>query len=131
MSVIDDYVKEIETLLSTLPLKLSTRIQAENRGDIALYLKVEIVFADGSELHAREYFAALPAFTKIAYSYHYQDNISNMIFRYDNTEHYPEISTYPHHKHLRDTVIHSRETSLKEVVDKILYLLFKTKKHEQ
>jgi hypothetical protein len=93
MSAIDDYVKDIEALLGALPLKLSTRIQCENRGDIALYLKVEIVFVDESELYAREYFAALPSFTKVAYSYHYQSCVKSLIFRYDNAEHHPEIST--------------------------------------
>ena len=127
MSVIDDYVKDVEALLGSLPLKLSTRVQAENRGDIALYMKVEIIFVDESELHVREYFATLPVFTRIAYSYHYQNREKDLIFRYDNAEHHPEISTYPHHKHLMDTVKDSKEIILKEVVDEVLHLLFKGK----
>lgn len=33
----------------------------------------EIVFVDGSELHFKEYFIAIPVLKRLAYSYHYQD----------------------------------------------------------
>jgi len=33
------------------------------------------------------------------YSYQYSDVEGNTLFRYDNVPHYPEISTYPDHKH--------------------------------
>lgn len=127
MSTIEDYIKDIEALLGLLPFKLSTRVEAENRGDIALYMRVEIVFIDESELHVREYLAALPEFTKIAYSYHYQSREKDLIFRYDNAEHHPEISTYPHHKHLKNSLMDSREITLRVVIDEVLHLLFKGK----
>jgi hypothetical protein len=28
------------------------------------------------------------------------DSANQMIFRYDNAPHHPEIATFPHHKHL-------------------------------
>ena len=36
---------------------------------------------------------------KTDYTYHYQDRQNNLIFRYDNAPHHPEVSTHPHHKH--------------------------------
>lgn len=128
MSAIEAYIKSVEELLTSLPSKLSSTLKLENRGDIALYIKAEIVFTDRSELHAREYFTTLPGFNKIAYSYHYQNNKKELIFRYDNAEHHPEISTYPHHKHLLDTVVSSKKPSFKETIDEILLFLYKSKK---
>jgi len=33
------------------------------------------------------------------YAYHYQTPDGIMIFRYDNTPHFPNLATFPHHKH--------------------------------
>lgn len=37
---------------------------------------------------------------KVEYGYHYQDADDNLIFRYDNSPHYPDLATFPHHKHV-------------------------------
>lgn len=37
---------------------------------------------------------------KTRYAYHYQDSQEQLLFRYDNAPHYPEITTFPHHKHV-------------------------------
>ncbi|WP_353737734.1 MULTISPECIES: toxin TumE [Microcystis] len=34
------------------------------------------------------------------YRYHFQDEQNNLVFRYDSTPHFPNLSTFPHHKHL-------------------------------
>ena len=34
------------------------------------------------------------------YRYHFMNDDDQLIFRYDNAFHHPEISTFPHHKHL-------------------------------
>lgn len=39
MSVIEEYVKDLEKFINQIPYRLSTKIHAENRGDIALYLR--------------------------------------------------------------------------------------------
>lgn len=120
MSVITEYVKNIENYLNEIPFRLSTKIEVENRGDVALYLKGEIVFIDGSELHIKEYFIAIPTLSKLAYSYHYQDKNKKLVFRFDNAEHHSEVKTYPNHKHLKDTVLSSKGVSLKEAIDEII-----------
>ena len=37
---------------------------------------------------------------KLEYVYHYQDGQAQLVFRYDNSPHHPEIDTFPHHKHV-------------------------------
>jgi len=99
MPVITEYLEDIESFLNNIPFRLSTKIHVENRGDIALYLRGEISFIDGSGFYFKEYFIALPVFKKLAYSYHYQHKDEKLIFRFDNAEHHTEIETYPHHRH--------------------------------
>lgn len=34
------------------------------------------------------------------YSYHWQDASGNLIMRWDNAPHYPDLPFYPHHQHI-------------------------------
>ena len=84
MSAIAEYLRDLEKFLDSIPFRLSTNVNVENRGGIALYLRGEIEFVNGSQLHFREYFIAIPVLRKLAYSYHYQDKDKEIIFRFDN-----------------------------------------------
>ena len=42
-----------------------------------------------------------------------------MIIRWDNSPHYPEHLTFPHHKHMNDQVSESKEITLKDVLEVI------------
>lgn len=49
---------------------------------------------------------------KLKYRYHYMNEANQLIFRYDNANHHPQIKTFPHHKHIKDGVIESSEPHL-------------------
>ena len=55
------------------------------------------------------------------YRFHFMDSADKMIFRYDNAPHHPKITTYPHHKHIRDEekVIQSKEIGVRDVLSEI------------
>jgi len=42
-----------------------------------------------------------------------------MLFRYDNAPHYPEITSHPHHKHISENVIPSKAPSLEDILEEI------------
>ena len=54
--------------------------------------------------------------TAIDYRYHFQDGQNNLIFRYDNTPHFPNLSSFPHHKHLVDRVIACDQPNIAVVI---------------
>jgi len=60
---------------------------------------------------------------KIRYAYHYQNKDGEIIFRYDNSPHYPDINTYPHHKHVGSQIepaeIHDLSEILREIEESI------------
>jgi hypothetical protein len=61
--------------------------------------------------------------TAIDYRYHFQDGQNNLIFRYDNTPHFPDLLSFPHHKHLADQVISCNQSSIATVIqDAIAFL---------
>ncbi|MCK4398753.1 MAG: hypothetical protein KAV25_07155 [Methanophagales archaeon] len=39
--------------------------------------------------------------TRPKYRFHLMDSADRMVFRFDNAPHHPEVTTYPHHKHIR------------------------------
>ena len=61
---------------------------------------------------------------KLRYAYHYQNESGEVIFRYDNAPHYPNILTYPHHKHVGSVVEPAQIPDLCEVLSEIEQLIF-------
>jgi hypothetical protein len=93
---------------------------------IGVKFNSELLFYDGSRLSIVEQLEPVGGrdYKRIAYKYHYQDQNGGLIFRYDNSPHYPHLSTFPDHKHLGHTIIASKPPDLNEVladIDAIIY----------
>ena len=57
----------------------------------------------------------------VRYSFYLRDRLGRCVFRYDNAAHYPEMSTFPHHKHVGPDKVageHLRP-SLRHVLDEV------------
>lgn len=50
------------------------------------------------------------------YRYHCQNEQNQLIFRYDNTPHFPDLPSFPNHKHLPDHVVASDKPDIEQVV---------------
>jgi len=83
------------------------------------YLKLVIKFINITYLHAKEYFDV----SERNYSFHWQDQEGQLISRWDNAPHFPNINTFPHHKHIESEVVPSNEISLEEVISIIEKLI--------
>jgi hypothetical protein len=89
--------------------------------DVGL-VRGDILFVDGSRLHVREFLHALQGrVQRYMYVYHYQDASGAMVFRYDNSGHYPHLDGAPHHKHdgPLQVVPMSNEPDLAHVLEEI------------
>ncbi len=82
------------------------------------FIEGEIIFEDESKLHFAEV-KNTDRMEKNKYRYHYMDENDSMIFRYDNARHYPDLATFPHHKHTIQNVIEAKEPNLNEVLAEI------------
>ncbi|MCL4262367.1 MAG: hypothetical protein KJ069_04100 [Anaerolineae bacterium] len=98
--------------------------RSNRRGTISGRLK----FHDGSLLDFGEVLIVQNRQVgKLRYAYHYQNVSSEVIFRYDNAPHYPNLPTHPHHKHVGSTAVEpSLAPDLSEVLREIEQLIFKT-----
>jgi hypothetical protein len=108
-------------LLGNLPFVASSSVNLEKRGDLAGFIRGEVEFKNGSSLlFFRELMDLRQPLQKVMYAYHYQTSDGELIFRYDNTAHHSEVSTFPHHKHLEhDDVTSSEPPSLEQVLREI------------
>lgn len=95
------------------------QIEMYEHEGLLLRIKLHIVLIDGSILHVKEYrFADLSR----KYAYHWADSDGSLKIRWDNAEHWPEIATFPHHKHigLNNLPCASTETSFEAVLNQIV-----------
>ncbi len=53
----------------------------------------------------------------IGYRYHFQDRKNSLVFRYDNTPHFQEHDTYPHHKHISERVVSVNQPAILDVIE--------------
>jgi hypothetical protein len=60
---------------------------------------------------------------KRRYSYHVFRKDGKMIIRWDNAPHYPNLSTFPHHKHRGRTIEESVEVSTTDVLRELGVLI--------
>lgn len=60
----------------------------------------------------------------VTYSYHWADAEQNLILRWDNTPHFPDLPGFPHHIHdgQRQVVEPGRPMSLFAVLDEVVRL---------
>ena len=77
--------------------------------------KATLFFIDSSRLRIKEY---LFADGSRKYSFHWESEEGILKVRWDNAEHWLNVSTFPHHKHLYncDGVQPSTDTALEDVL---------------
>lgn len=76
-------------------------------------IKVKALLHDRTLLYLTELHT--PRFQK--YSYHLQGQDGALIARWDNSPHWPELSTFPHHKHEAGEVFLSERGNITLVID--------------
>lgn len=88
------------------------RIVKFEQFDVNLRFKAEIVLIDHSKLHVNE---TVIDGKKRKYSYHWQSEAGDLIIRWDNAPDW-DVETFPHHKHVGNTVKSSYERTLEQVL---------------
>ncbi len=83
------------------------------------FIQGSLEFLQGSRLFFREYVDLQESIEKLSYSFHYQDQENNLIFRYDNAQHKPDLG-YVEHKHIRDKIISSKIPDIEQVILEIV-----------
>jgi len=112
------YLSEIETAIRNLGRAYVETYEEEiltlNRAN----LRIRIRFQNGYMLEVSEAIIVESGHTeRLGYRYHFQNDQNELIFRYDNTPHFPGLENFPHHKHLPGEVVASEAPTLVNVIE--------------
>ena len=114
------YFRYIGGGLALSPAVKSQDVHTEKRTPTEGYLRGDVLFKEGSRLHFRELVSTEPSVQRISYTYHYQDAVGDMIFRYDDSDHFSGLPSAPHHKHIGEMdVIAADAPDLQSVLNEI------------
>lgn len=96
------------------------KVQKYQKIGNASSLAAEILFKNNCKLFVKDY---IFLDGKRKYSYHLQNAKGNMIIRWDNSPHHEKILTFPHHKHMKNKVLESKERSLLDIFFEVTKLM--------
>ena len=117
------YLESIEALIKNLRDAYVERYEEEILAFNRINLRIRVRFKTGYLFELNE--AAIVVadqFKRLNYRYHFQDSQNNLVFRYDNTPHFPDLESFPHHKHLSNKVISSEEPSAIMAIEEAIRL---------
>jgi hypothetical protein len=115
--ILVQYLRNVENAVRGLPDSYVERYVEEHLTSNRVNLRIRIRFADGCLLELNE--SAIREdedINHLGYRYHFQDKKNNLIFRYDNTPHFPELESYPNHKHSPSAVISTEKPSIVDAI---------------
>ena len=119
--MIQKFVAEIEKTIDSSSIVLLSNIQKYfGPGEETVYLKGQITIIDSSTLEISIF--ATESSKKLSidkYRLHYMNNTGQMLFRYDNSPHHPELDSYPHHKHTSSKIRPSNIPSIRDILNEI------------
>ena len=79
------------------------------------YLKIKALIVDRSLLHIKIYLSD----KEYNYSFHWQSETGELIIRWDNAPHHPDILTFPHHVHTGELTEESYNITLDDALKEI------------
>ena len=105
----DEYERYL--LLSRVVIRFSV-LRRRSR-DADAYIRLRAEFSDRGLLEVSEYWtaSALGAPVQQEYTYHWQTAAGELIQRWDNASHHPELAGAPHHIHQGDGVVEGAKES--------------------
>lgn len=84
------------------------------------YIEGQVTFIDNSRFVFFEFLRQTAAEVECEkYRYHFMNSDDQLIFRYDNAPHHPEIATFPHHKHLPADLLENAAPNFADVFTEI------------
>ncbi len=118
-----EYLASIKERLVTDPVARIFQVTRERATLTDGHLRARLTLIDGGQLEFSEYVqrSADDQIRVITYSYHWADANHNLIRRWANTPHFPNLPGFPHHIHdgATNTVGPGQPVSIFTVLDEV------------
>lgn len=110
--MINHYFKDFADKITNFDLIVSSEIIERKVNDFFGIIEGKLYFENG----ILEFLEVITVYQnklcKKKYKYHLRNKFDEMIFRYDNAPHHANITTFPHHKHLKNDITESEEPDI-------------------
>ena len=119
--MIQEYFRDLMLVIEQSKSIRSQQILLDQRDHYRGYVRGDIYFRDHSHLHFREFVDTEFGIRRFSYAYHYQNAQDALIFRYDDSKHFPNLGNFPHHKHIEQesNVVSADAPDLKQILAEI------------
>jgi len=119
--MIQRFVAHLEQSITSNPVVLSSDIKKYfSPQDDAVYVRGTVLFTDASSLELSLFIQKKGrALSVDKYRFQYMDRQGHMIFRYDNAPHHPDLTSFPHHKHISNRAISATFKELSDILEEI------------
>jgi len=115
---LSQYLGDVEAAVRKLKGVYVERYEEEIVAANRVNLRIRVRFLSGYMLEVNEAVIGEAGHVRhLGYRYHFQDGQNNLVFRYDNTPHFPGLENFPHHKHLPDKVAAAEQPSILKVIE--------------
>lgn len=100
MNQATDYLAYVKALIVLYPQVLHWAVLREEALEEMGLFRYRLTLGDGSQLEMFERFQVIAESVTVAkYSFHWQDAAGQLLKRWDNAAHHPEVAPHPHHVH--------------------------------
>lgn len=124
LKLLCDYLNQVEQAIVQCENAYVERYQEEILTSQRANLRIRLRFKQTHLLEINEAIVITDNYLEfLDYRYHFQDEKNNLVFRYDSTPHFPNLSTFPHHKHLPNDVISCHKPEITQVLKEATELL--------
>ncbi len=115
------YLADVESAIRSLRRAHVEHYQEEILTSERVNLRVRIRFSRGFLLELNEALVLEAGIiSHLGYRYHFQDGQNRLLFRYDNTPHFPDLQNFPHHLHVENGVEGCERPPVTEVIEKAM-----------
>jgi hypothetical protein len=111
------YLAEVEDSLKRCKNAFAEIYDEEILAPDRVNLRIRLRFYTGYLLEVNESVVFEGQVKHLRYRYHFQDRQNSLVFRYDNTPHFPDLKIFPYHKHLPNEVIPAERPSVVQVIE--------------
>jgi hypothetical protein len=96
-----EYIESVKHRLLTDSIVTRFHLVRERIAPSDGHMRARLMLIDGSRLEFSEYTqrSSEGQINVVTYSYHWADSQGNLIRRWDNTPHFPDLPGFPHHIH--------------------------------
>jgi hypothetical protein len=116
-TALEEYLSRLHEVIHNLEDSYAELYEEEFLSNDRLNVRVRIRMGDGQLLELNEAVVIEKhEICHLGYRYHLQDRNNNLVFRYDNTPHFPDLGSFPNHKHLPNGVVDAEKPDILNVI---------------